>query len=130
MTEEAKALADAQSAEAVQAASVHAEAIEKARAAQSVLADERTARLFKEALEDVFSASAQSGRFIDISRIPLICQAILTIDDSLKNINEKLDTKYVTKEAFTPVQRVVYGVVGLILTSVFVALLSLVITHK
>lgn len=45
----------------------------------------------------------------------------------LDKIMEKLDRNYVTKEEFVPVQRLVYGVVGLILTSVVVALVALVI---
>lgn len=49
------------------------------------------------------------------------------IKADISKINEKLDNKYVTTEAFEPVRRVVYGLTALILTTVFVAVLTLVI---
>lgn len=45
----------------------------------------------------------------------------------LDKIIEKLDRNYVTKAEFAPVQKIVYGMVALILTGVVVALLALVI---
>lgn len=38
-----------------------------------------------------------------------------------------LDKKFVRNESFQPVQRIVYGVVGLIMTAVLVAILGLII---
>lgn len=49
------------------------------------------------------------------------------IKDNLKEINVKLDQKYVTHDEFEPVKKIVYGIVALILTSVVVALIALVI---
>jgi thiosulfate reductase cytochrome b subunit len=45
----------------------------------------------------------------------------------LDKIMERLDNNFVKREEFVPVQRLVYGVVGLILTSVIVALIALVL---
>jgi len=44
-----------------------------------------------------------------------------------EKLTEKLDEKYVSQESFKPIQKIVYGLVGAILISVFVALLALVI---
>lgn len=45
----------------------------------------------------------------------------------LDKIMDRLDNNFVKREEFVPVQRLVYGVVGLILTSVIVALIALVL---
>lgn len=40
---------------------------------------------------------------------------------------DNLDAKYVTKDRFTPVEKVVYGLVGTFLTAIVIALATLVI---
>ena len=40
----------------------------------------------REAVEDAFSAQVLDKRYIDVSRIPLICQSIVGIDNRLTNI--------------------------------------------
>ena len=45
----------------------------------------------------------------------------------LDKIMDKLDKNYVTKAEFAPVQKIVYGMVGILATSVLIALLALVI---
>lgn len=45
-------------------------------------------------------------------------------DDELR---AHIETKYVTKERYTPVERVVYGLVGLALTAVVTGLITLVV---
>jgi hypothetical protein len=45
----------------------------------------------------------------------------------IKAINEKLDNKFVTKDEFSTVKTIVYGLVGLILTSVIIALMYTII---
>ncbi len=42
--------------------------------------------------------------------------------EQIECINKKLDEAFVTKVEFTPVKNVVYGLVGLLLTAVVVAL--------
>lgn len=54
-------------------------------------------------------------------------QTILT---EIGNINTKLDKMFVKKDEFTPVRNIVYGAVGLILTTVMGWFLFLVATHK
>lgn len=48
--------------------------------------------------------------------------------EDIGKLFDALDTKYVTKDEFAPVKSLVYGLVALILTTVFGALLLLVIT--
>jgi tetrahydromethanopterin S-methyltransferase subunit B len=89
--------------------------------------EDRVTRALAEALRRVFGENEKSGRFIDVSRIPLICQNISGIHDTLRDIKEKLDDDFVTKEAFTPYRNGINVVAGLVLTAVVGAILSLVI---
>lgn len=59
--------------------------------------------------------------------IALIRQTVSYIKDDVVDIKNKMENDYVTRVEFEIVQRLVYGVVGLILTSVVVALVSLVL---
>jgi len=79
------------------------------------------------ALREVFSENGKSGRFIDVSRIPLICQHIAGIHDSLAEIKETLSKKVVTQDQFWPVKTLVYGFVALILVAVVGAIITLII---
>lgn len=66
-----------------------------------------------------------------------LAELLARIDERTKGIKETVDSfqkkldevpeNYVSLEAFRPVQRIVYGAVGLILLAVFGALLALVI---
>jgi thiosulfate reductase cytochrome b subunit len=47
----------------------------------------------------------------------------------IAQISEKLDDKYVTKDEFAPIQRLVYGGVGVVLLSVLTAVTYLVVQH-
>jgi len=49
------------------------------------------------------------------------------IMDKIDKVCQKLEVAYVTKSEFHPVQKLVYGIVGLIVTTVFVAILKLII---
>lgn len=55
---------------------------------------------------------------------------VASIKDKVINIEKKLESNYVTRDEFTPIKNLVYGLVGLILTGVVMALLGLVILHK
>lgn len=80
--------------------------------------DDQTKQEIKQAVVEAFAASVDQGRYVDISRIPLICQSIVGID-------KKLD-ELVTRAEFKPVQLLVYGLVSLILSGVIGALLMLI----
>ena len=88
--------------------------------------DEHMTSILSNALREVFDMHKESGRFIDISRIPLICKSIIHMHENIKDINNKLDSKFVTAEAFWPVRAIAYGLVGIIMVSVVGALLMLI----
>lgn len=103
-------LVESHTAEAMNAAIVAQEAHDKAQHVQMKQA-------FTEAVTEMLSENPT--RYVDVSRVPLICQALI-------GINEKMD-KMVTQDQFWPVKSIVYGAVGLILTAVMLALAYLVI---
>ncbi len=71
------------------------------------------------AVKEAFAADVEGGRYVDISRVPLLCQAVIGLE-------KKLD-KLVTKEEFWPVKTLVFSFVGLTLLAVFGALVALVV---
>lgn len=91
--------------------------------------EEHMTKSLSNALRDVFGENVNSGRFIDTSRIPLICQSILGIEKSIEEIKDGMNTKFITTDAFWPVKTIVYTGVGLVLTAVVGALLALVFKH-
>lgn len=106
------------------------EIIEKAKDAVQSFSEhdlEKTTQALSDALREVFGENTRSQRFVDVTRIPLICKSIVDTNERLKEIKDRLDTKFVTVEAFTPVRNVVYGLVSLILVAIVGALLAVVI---
>lgn len=63
----------------------------------------------------------EKGRYIDVSRVPLICQAIVGINDKMGDM--------VTQDQFWPVKTLVYMFAGLMLLGVSLSLLLLVFPH-
>ena len=80
-----------------------------------------------ETLEEYFTRGVDQKKFVDVSRIPLICQDIKGIHSFMRDINDKLDKKFVTKDSFWPVKTLVYGAAGTMLASILLALIYLVI---
>lgn len=116
---------------AVDAAMASRNAVHAARNAQQAIEVAREAQLasaIATAVKEAFNIEDNTGqkRFVDVSRVPLICQAIIGIQQSLTKIEENM----VTKETFSPIRSLVYGMVGLVLTGVVGALLTLVLRHN
>ena len=106
---------------------------------------EETAKILKTVLDDYFSTDIDEKRLINISRVPLICQSIISIhqnleglkedmknikgsfDDGIKDVKDRTDRKYVTKESFSPIQALVYGFTAIILIAVIGAIVGMVI---
>jgi hypothetical protein len=63
----------------------------------------------------------------DLIQITGLCKDIQYIKEKVTGIEVKLERDYITKEEFDPIKKVVYGLVGLILTGVVGALIGLVI---
>lgn len=89
--------------------------------------DDRVTRALATALRRVFGENQEAQRFIDVSRIPLICQNIDGIHSSIKKIEDKLDTRYLTVEAFAPYKMALNAIAGLVLVAVVGGLLSLIL---
>ena len=55
------------------------------------------------------------------------------IDERLKHVEQKIgnghDPAFVTREEFSPIRAVVYGLVGMILVAVIAGILALVMNH-
>jgi len=63
----------------------------------------------------------------DKINIAIIATKVDAIQQTVKDIQGKLEADFVTRAEFDPVKKIVYGMVGLILTIVFTALVYLVI---
>lgn len=129
-----QAQAEAQSAEAVNAAANAAEAVERARQAQLEAYRAETTRALSEALREVFGEGTASGRFVDVSRIPLICKNIEGIHDSLQEIKTDLKESYPRKDSIDVIDKKVEElrdnqkwVVRIVVGAVLAAILGLVI---
>lgn len=133
MSDESKVLAESQSAEAVQATAIAAEATEKARSAQLqqaiVESEERTTRAMVGALRDVFGSHK---KFDEIEKkssgvnINVIANDIAYIKEDVREIKEKMEKDYVSMDMFIPVRNIVYGMVGVLGLATMGALLKLI----
>lgn len=61
------------------------------------------------------------------TKIEVALEQLTRVREDIKSLENKIDNNYVTKTEFEPVQKLVYGLVGLVLTTVFGALVLLVI---
>lgn len=133
MDEQPQINAEAASAEAIHSAKNAAQALETARQAQLADAVERTAIRTKESLleglREVFGDDSKDPAQMKVlvQRVPLLCQNveqthkdIADIKDSLAELKDIVDRKYVTIEAFSPVKIISYGTVTF-LTSICLA---------
>lgn len=57
-------------------------------------------------------------------------ETLNSMDNNFKLALQEIKTNYVHKSDFEPIKRIVYGVVGLMLTAVFGALISLVVRSQ
>lgn len=78
------------SREAVHATRNAQAAVEAARMAQVEEIGEKTTEALTKALKDVFGEGVSSGRFIDVTRIPLICQSIITMHSDIEAIKDNI----------------------------------------
>lgn len=115
------------------AAEVASAVVKKAEEVASRVASEsedRNTQSLVEALRQVFGENEEAKRFVDVSRIPLICQSILQIHMDIKDIkqmNTDAQKNYITNDQFWPVKSVVYGAISITLIAVFSALVYLVV---
>lgn len=89
------------------------------------------------AAQRVLAEAASAARVLSESTAQVATHAVDTMKQTLeyiqKDLNEikvRLDNKYVTREAFEPIQRIVYGLVGLILMGFVGGVLGLILRSK
>lgn len=80
-------------------------------------------RAARQAVREELDSEMGDRRYINLERVPLICQSIIRIDQNI----EELKARMVTQDSFFPVRNLMYGMVGLILSGVVGALLMLVL---
>ena len=61
------------------------------------------------------------------TKVAVIANDVTHIKDTLDNLSKRLEEKYVTKSRYEPVEKIVFGMVGLILTAVIGAVIALVV---
>jgi len=67
-----------------------AETVAAALAKSTLSSEERITKSLADALREVFDANIDSGRFVDVKRIPLICASIVSQANDIKSIKEDL----------------------------------------
>lgn len=72
------------------------------------------------------ASKSQSNNQISVD-LAVMANKVDNIDTTVKDIQRKLEGEYITKDQFEPIQRIVYGMVSLVLVAVFGALVALVI---
>jgi hypothetical protein len=61
------------------------------------------------------------------TQIAVMANDLGYVRKAVDNLNDKIDSNYVTKEMFAPIQKIVYGLVGLILIAVVGAIMTLIL---
>lgn len=123
--EKAKALADAASAEAINAAAIHAESQENARRAQMRQAisesEDRTVRRLTEFLR---GRSVDDPETNNLMNVRLMANDIAYIKSDVMEIKESMKGDYVTYAQFKPVMLITYGLMGLLGTATVLSLIE------
>lgn len=63
------------------------------------------------------------------TKIAVVQTDVTYLKEKIDTIDKKLDAQYVTQDEFDPIRKLVYGIVGLILTAVVGALISIVVNR-
>ena len=84
--------------------------------------DQHLREIIQEAVTYALNRGAKDKKYVDVGRIPFICDDIRAIHSALKEMNE---TK-VTKDDFILIRNIVFGFVGLIVLAFMGALFTLV----
>ncbi len=106
-------LAKESSEDVIAAATAHAETIEKSRADHltALLNSPELAITLEDAVVRALGRGASENRYIDIGRIPFICDDIAAIKTTLEKMNDKM-------EGYPIVKLLVFGATAIILTGV------------
>lgn len=69
----------------------------------------------------------KSNRTTDESDLAVMANDIKYIREDILDIKRKLENEYITRQEFDPVKKIVYGIIGVVLTGVLGSLLGLII---
>lgn len=61
------------------------------------------------------------------TQIAVMAEQIRSIDETVRDIKRKMEADFVTQDQFMPIQKLVYGLVTIILTAVIGGIIALVI---
>ena len=101
----------------------HLKLLEQTKTAtEAAVIAQRVAKEATKVAKEVVSKAEQTAE-----KVLLFSQTMEYIQKDIAEIKTKLDQKYVTKEEFSTVKAIVYGMVGLILTAVIIAVVSIVL---
>lgn len=90
---------------------------------------EETTKYLADALREVFGENQDARRFVDVTRIPLICNSIIGIHEELKELKEIMKdshNKFVNQDQFFPVRSIVFGIAGILGVASMGAVLKLI----
>ena len=79
--------------------------------------------------DDVARLAKELKEYTDL-RYSIIENKLDMVVDDIKDVQTTLRASYVTEDQFSPVKTVVYGLVGIILTAVIGAILTIVLTGR
>lgn len=99
------------SEEVIETATAHAQAVETARAEHlsALINSPELAITLEDAVVRALGRGASENRYIDIGRIPFICDDISSIKKSLNEMNDKM-------EGYPIIKLLVFGFASLVLT--------------
>lgn len=63
----------------------------------------------------------------EVTQMAVMANDLGYVRKAVDTLTDKIDANYVTKEQFEPIQKIVYGLVGLILIAVVGALMTLIL---
>lgn len=111
------------SIDAVDAATAHAVAVEEARAAQIneavFTSDQRIASIVSESIVKFFNHGARENKFIDVGRIPFICEDIKAINKGMEQMaTDAKWTKWLTMASLSIATIIGLPVVGWMLLQI------------
>lgn len=96
--------------------------IQKASATAVELAkhdEDKTIRALVAALNQVFGEKEEQQQFINLNRVPMICQQLSEIHKNIENITAMIHELQLVK-------KIVFGAVGMVIVGFFAVLISLV----
>ena len=75
----------------------------------------------------ILSKELERAATANETKLAVVIDDIRSIEEALKELKTTLSTKYVNVDQFSPIQKIVYAITGLLLTGIIGSMLNLVI---